>query len=88
MYKTFKVNYVQKANVDKLRNRVNYGYIELVLEQLAKDYSDENIQMLIETLNSGELDVLKSIVKSVDAGIQDRWMEDIKAKVKVGREAA
>ena len=72
MYKTFKVNYVQKANVDKLRNRVNYGYIELVLEQLAKDYSDENIQMLIETLNSGELDVLKSIVKSVDAGIQDR----------------
>jgi len=72
MYKTFKVDYVQKANVDKLRNRVNYGYIELVLEQLAKDYSDENIQMLIETLNSGELDVLKSIVKSVDAGIQDR----------------
>ena len=72
MYKTFKVDYVQKANVDKLRNRVNYGYIELVLEQLAKDYSDENIQMLIETLNSNEIEVLKSIVKSVDAGIQDR----------------
>ena len=72
MYKTFKVDYVQKAKVDKLRNRVNYGYIELVLEQLAKDYSDENIQMLIETLNSNELNVLKSIVKSVDAGIQDR----------------
>tara|TARA_B100000579_G_scaffold193422_1_gene158080 strand:+ start:3153 stop:3419 length:267 start_codon:yes stop_codon:yes gene_type:complete len=88
MYKTFKVDYVQKANVDKLRNRVNYGYIELVLEQLAKDYSDENIQMLIETLNSNEIEVLKSIVKSVDAGIQDRWMKDIKAKVKVGREAA
>ena len=72
MYKTFKVDYVQKAKVDKLRNRVNYGYIELVLEQLAKDYSDENIQMLIETLNSRELDVLKSIVKSVDSGLQDR----------------
>ena len=88
MYKTFKVDYVQKAKVDKLRNRVNYGYIELVLEQLAKDYSDENIQMLIETLNSNEIEVLKSIVKSVDAGIQDRWMKDFKAKVKVGREAA
>jgi len=72
MYKTFKVDYVQKANVDKLRNRVNYLYIELVLELLAKDYSDENIQMLIETLNSNEIEVLKSIVKSVDAGIQDR----------------
>ena len=72
MYKTFKVDYAEKAKVDKLRNRVNYFYIELVLEQLAKDYSDENIQMLIETLNSNELNVLKSIVKSVDAGIQDR----------------
>ena len=55
-----------------MRNKINYGYIELVLEQLAKDYSDENIQMLIETLNSNEIEVLKSIVKSVDAGIQDR----------------
>ncbi len=72
MYKTFKVDYAEKAKVDKLRNKINYGYIELVLEQLAKDYSDENIQMLIETLNSNELNVLKSIVKSVDAGIQDR----------------
>ena len=72
MNKTFKVDYAEKAKVDKLRNRVNYFYIELVLKQLAKDYSDENIQMLIETLNSNELNVLKSIVKSVDAGIQDR----------------
>ena len=72
MYKTFKVDYAEKAKVDKLRNRVNYFYIELVLKQLAKDYSDENIQMLIETLNSRELDVLKSIVKSVDSGLQDR----------------
>ena len=72
MNKTFKVDYAEKAKVDKLRNRVNYFYIELVLKQLAKDYSDENIQMLIETLNSRELDVLKSIVKSVDSGLQDR----------------
>ena len=67
MNKTFKELEELKKN-----NGVNYGYIELVLEQLAKDYSDENIQMLIETLNSNEIEVLKSIVKSVDAGIQDR----------------
>jgi len=67
MNKTFKELEELKKN-----NRVNYFYIELVLEQLAKDYSDENIQMLIETLNSNEIEVLKSIVKSVDAGIQDR----------------
>ena len=67
MNKTFK----ELENL-KRNNGVNYFYIELVLKQLAKDYSDENIQMLIETLNSNELNVLKSIVKSVDAGIQDR----------------
>jgi len=67
MNKTFKELKELKKN-----NGVNYLYIELVLELLAKDYSDENIQMLIETLNSNEIEVLKSIVKSVDAGIQDR----------------
>ena len=67
MNKTFKELEELKKN-----NGVNYLYIELVLELLAKDYSDENIQMLIETLNSNEIEVLKSIVKSVDAGIQDR----------------
>ena len=67
MNKTFK----ELENL-KRNNGVNYFYIELVLKQLAKDYSDENIQMLIETLNSNEIEVLKSIVKSVDAGIQDR----------------
>jgi len=67
MNKTFK----ELENL-KRNNGVNYFYIELVLKQLAKDYSDENIQMLIETLNSRELDVLKSIVKSVDSGLQDR----------------
>ncbi len=67
MNKTFK----ELKNL-KRNNGVNYFYIELVLKQLAKDYSDENIQMLIETLNSRELDVLKSIVKSVDSGLQDR----------------
>ena len=67
MNKTFKELEELKRN-----NGVNYFYIELVLKQLAKDYSDENIQMLIETLNSRELDVLKSIVKSVDSGLQDR----------------
>ena len=67
MNKTFK----ELENL-KRNNGVNYFYIELVLKQLAKDYSDENIQMLIETLNSNEIEVLKSIVKSVDVGIQDR----------------
>ena len=67
MNKTFK----ELENL-KRNNGVNYFYIELVLKQLAKDYSDENIQMLIETLNSAELGVLKSIVKSVDSGLQDR----------------
>ena len=67
MNKTFK----ELENL-KRNNGINYGYIELVLKQLSKDYSDENIQMLIETLNSAELGVLKSIVKSVDSGLQDR----------------
>ena len=67
MNKTFK----ELENL-KRNNGINYGYIELVLKQLAKDYSDENIQMLIETLNTAELGVLKSIVKSVDSGLQDR----------------
>ena len=67
MNKTFKELEDLKKN-----NGVNYGYIELVLEQLAKDYSDENIQMLIETLNSNELKILNNIAFAIDAGVQYR----------------
>tara|TARA_B100000287_G_scaffold215852_1_gene203602 strand:- start:1556 stop:1849 length:294 start_codon:yes stop_codon:yes gene_type:complete len=50
----------------------NWKHLELVLEQLIKDYSAENTKMLIETLNSNELKILNNIAFAIDAGVQYR----------------